>query len=62
MTIYAIITEDGIDQLCDTLEQAKVEKHDLIEMGCTVRIKKFDNDAAAYDYEETKLWPKMYGK
>lgn len=52
MTVYTLITEDGIDQHCETEAQAKREKRDLEKMGCTVKIKKFNSWAEAEAYED----------
>lgn len=52
ITIYTLITEDGVDQHCETLAQANKEKRDLQALGCTVKIKKFNSWADAQAYED----------
>lgn len=50
--VYAVITEDGLDQFCDTKAQASKEKKDLEKMGCAVKIKTFDSWADAHAFED----------
>jgi hypothetical protein len=52
--IYALITEYGIDQVCECSDIAKREAKELRSMGCTVKIKAFDS-WDAYNQFETKL-------
>lgn len=35
---YAVFTQDGLDQICDTYEDAKREAKDLRAMGCDTMI------------------------
>ena len=39
--VYVLITEDGVDQIVETKEIAQREKHDLVKLGCSVKIKEF---------------------
>ena len=52
MTVYAVLSDGDIDQLCDDFDQAVIEAFDLMEMGCTVKLKKFENETKAYEWEE----------
>ena len=59
MTCTAIITEDGIDQIVEHAEPSykaiiRREVRDLRAMGCAVKTKIFDNEAAAYDWAEAR--------
>ena len=42
---YGVFTEDGLDQVCDTMAQAKQERRDLKTMGCEVWIAHEDDGA-----------------
>ena len=42
---YGVFTEDGLDQVCDTMAQAKQERRDLKAMGCEVWIAHEDDGA-----------------
>jgi hypothetical protein len=50
-TIYALLTEDGLDQFVETKEQMEKEKSWLKLHGYTVKVKAFDNwkDAEAFE-------------
>lgn len=39
--LYAIITEDGLDQVCETIADARREAKDLRALGCTVKTRRF---------------------
>ena len=41
--LYAIITQDGLDQVCETKATANAEVFDLRRMGHKVEVKKFSN-------------------
>lgn len=56
MPCFAIITEDGLDQIVETKAQADKEKKDLTRMGCTVRVKRFESEAKAYEWVEAQGW------
>ena len=50
--LYMLITDDGIDQICETKATANKEKRDLVKMGCNVKIKQFETWEAANAYED----------
>ena len=51
--LYAILTEDGLDQVVETKEQATKEVKYLREIArCKVRVKKFDTWEALDAFEE----------
>jgi len=50
MSVFAVITEDGLDQVVETKAIAEREKRDLVKMGCSVRIKEFPTEAECYDW------------
>lgn len=55
MAVYAIITDDGLDQIVETLALAKREKRDLERMGLDhVKIKEFEDEEAAYTWADTR--------
>jgi len=41
MTLYVIIADGELDQVCETLLVAQREIHDLRVMGCKVQVKQF---------------------
>lgn len=45
--IYALITEYGLDQFCETREDMLRERKDLRAMGCTVKVRTFADWAGA---------------
>ena len=50
---YGVFTEDGLDQVCDTMAQAEQERRDLKAMGCEVWIAQAEDEqnlAAIGDY------------
>ena len=49
-----IIADGTIDQICETKGTANKEKRDLENMGCTVKIKKFNTWQEADDYQTKK--------
>lgn len=54
MSVYAVFTEDGLDQIVETKAIAEREQRDLRKMGCTVNVKEFATESAALDYADRK--------
>ena len=51
--LYAIITQDGLDQVCEDKAQAAKEVFDLRAMGCKVETKRF-RTWAEFDHWEAR--------
>ena len=51
---YVIIADNEVDQIVETKAIALREKRDLVDMGCTVRLHKFDTMAEAEEWAELK--------
>lgn len=39
--LYALVTEYGLDQVCETRKDMVRERADLRAMGCTVKVRSF---------------------
>lgn len=48
--VYAVITEDGLDQVCYAKADAQREAKDLRAMGFTVKVRTFESEDAAEDW------------
>lgn len=53
--VFAILTEDGLDQIVETQAIANREARDLRAMGCRVQVKKFLNELEALTWCDKHL-------
>ena len=47
-----LFTEDGLDQICETEQQASAERKDLISVGCKVSVYRAADELTLYAIDE----------
>ena len=52
--VYAVFTEDGLDQVCGSEREAKQEVKDLKGMGFNAKSKAFESENKVYAHCEAK--------
>jgi len=50
LQFFAIITEDGLDQICYTKADANTEARDLRAMGFKTTVRQFPSEEAVYRF------------
>lgn len=54
MSVFAVIADGELDQICGSKVEATKEKRDLLKMGCEVKVKEFDSEDKAYQWCDAK--------
>ena len=61
-TLYAVITQDGCDQICETKATANAEIFDLRAMGHKVKSKSITGTGLTEREAINAAWGKVYAK